>query len=129
MRKLIDKFGIYTRHLQNAIADMSKQLDWAALQGKFNKLIELKVILCAAFLLDVLTEAKIFSLYMQKSDSDLIDIVGAAQSTKRHYVKLQKKMENDPEFVFTLLTLASMITKVKKDNNTESWLYQDQVLK
>ena len=66
---------------------------------------------------------------MQKSNSNLIDIVGAAQSTKCHYVKLQKKMENDPEFVFTLLALASMISKVNKDNNTESWLYQDQMLK
>ena len=37
-------------------------------------------------------------------------------------------MENNPEFVFTLPTLASMISKVKKDNDTESWLYQDQNL-
>ena len=100
------------------IADTSKQFDRATLQGKFNKLKESKVILHAAFLLDALTEAKIFSLFMQKSDSNLIDIVGAAQSTKCHYGKLQKKMENDPEFVFTFLTLASMISEVKKDNNT-----------
>ena len=38
-------------------------------------------------------------------------------------------MENDPEFVFTLPTLACMISKVKKDKDTESWLYQDQMLK
>ena len=38
-------------------------------------------------------------------------------------------MEKDPEFVFTLPTLASVISKVKKDNNTESWLYQNQMLK
>ena len=120
MRKLVGKFGLCTHHLQNVIADTSKQLDRATLQGKFNKLIKSEVILRAAFLIDVLMEAKIFSLYTQKSDSNLIDIVGAAQSTKRHYVKLRKKMENDPEFVFTLPTLASMISKVKKDNDTES---------
>ena len=99
MHKLIDQFGLYTHHLQNVIADTSKQLDRSTLQGKFNKLIESKVILRAAFLLDV------------------------------HYVKLRKKMENDPEFVFTLPTLASVISEVKKDNDTESWLYQDQMLK
>ena len=44
-------------------------------------------------------------------------------------MKLQKNMENYPEFVFTLPTLASMISKVKKDSDTESWLYQDQMLK
>ena len=113
MRKLVDKFGLYTHHLQNVIADTSKQLDRATLQEKFNKLIESKVILCATFLLDVLTEAKIFSLCTQKSDSNWINIVGAAQSTKRYYVKLRKKMENDPESVFTLPTLASVISEVK----------------
>ena len=66
---------------------------------------------------------------MQKSNSNLIDIVGAAQSTKCHYVKLQKKMENDPEVVFTLPTLAFVISKVKKVSDTELWLYQDQMLK
>ena len=129
MCKLVDKFGVYTHHLQNVIADTSKQLDRATLQGKFNKLIESKVILSAAFLLDVLTEAKIFSLYTQKSDSNLMNIVDTAQSAKPHCVKLQKKMENNPEFVFTLLTLASAISKVKKDNDTEPWLYLDQTLK
>ena len=98
-------------------------------RGKFSKLIESKVILRAAFLLDVFTEAKIFSLYTQKSDSNLIDIVGAAKSTKRHYVKLRKKMENNPEFVLTFPRLPSVICEVKKDNDTESWLYQDQMLK
>ena len=44
-------------------------------------------------------------------------------------MKLQKKMDNNAKFVFTLLTLASVISKVKKDNNRESWLYQDQTLK
>ena len=129
MRKLIDKFGLYTHHLQNVIVDTSMQLDRATLHWKFNKLIKSKVFLRAAFLLDALTEAKIFSLCTQKSDSNLIDIVSAVQSTKRHYVKLQKKIENDPEFVFTLPKLASVISEVKKDNDTESWLYQDQTLK
>ena len=115
MRKLVDKFGLYIHYLQKVIADICKQLDRATLQGRFNKLIESKVLPCAAFLLDVLTESKIFFLYTEKSDSNLIDIVGAAQSTKHHYVKLRKKMENDPEFVFTLPALAS---EVKKDSDT-----------
>ena len=68
MCKLVDKFGLYTHHLQNMTADTYKQLDRATLQGKFNKRIKSKVILCAAFLLDVLREAKIFSWCMQKSD-------------------------------------------------------------
>ena len=58
MCKLVDKFGVYAHHLQNVITDTSKQLDRATLQGRFNKLIESKVTLCAVFLLYVLTEAK-----------------------------------------------------------------------
>ena len=123
MCELVAKFGLHTHHLQNVIAETSTQLDRATLQGKFNKLIESKVILRAVFPLDLLKKAKIFTLYMQKSDSNLTDIVRATQGTKCHYVKLWKKMENNPEFVFTLLTLAYMISEVKKSNNTESWLY------
>ena len=37
-------------------------------------------------------------------------------------------MESDPELVFILPTLTSVISKAKKDD-TESWLYQDQTLK
>ena len=33
MLKLVDKFGLYTHYLKNVIADTSKQLDRAALQG------------------------------------------------------------------------------------------------
>ena len=38
MEKLVNKFGLYTQHIQNIIADTTKQLDRAKLLGKFNKL-------------------------------------------------------------------------------------------
>ena len=66
MEKLVSKFVLYTQHIQNIIADTTKQLDCAKLQGKFNKSIESKVILQAAFLLDILAEAKILSLCTQE---------------------------------------------------------------
>ena len=83
MRKLVDKFGLHTHHLQDVIADISKQLDRATLQGKLDKLNKSKVILHAAFLLDVLTEAKIFSLYTQKSCRNLIQIRSTLLATYR----------------------------------------------
>ena len=66
MEKFVNKFGVYMQHIQNIITDTTKQLDRAKLQGKFNKLIESKVILQAAFLLDILAEAKILSLCTQE---------------------------------------------------------------
>ena len=112
-------FGLYMQHIQNIIADTTKELHPAKLQGKFNKLIESKVILQAAFLLDILAEAKVFSLCTQKADANIIDITDAAQSTQHHYNGLKKKLNKDPEFVFKLTpTLASVLSEIKK-NDTE----------
>ena len=90
LEKLVNKFGLYMQHIQNIIADTTKELHAAKLQGKFNKLIESKVILQAAFLLDILAEAKVFSLCTQKADANIIDITDAAQSTQHHYNGLKK---------------------------------------
>ena len=111
-------FGLYTQHIQNIIADTTKELHPAKLQGKFNKLIESKVILQAAFLLDILAEAKVFSLCTQKADADIIDITDAAQSTQHHYNGLKKKLNKDPELVVKLPTLVSVLSEIKK-NDTE----------
>ena len=111
-------FGLYTQHIQNIIADTTKELHPAKLQGKFNKLIESKVILQAAFLLDILAEAKVFSLCTQKADADIIDITDAAQSTQHHYNGLKKKLKKDPELVVKLPTLVSVLSEIKK-NDTE----------
>ena len=118
LEKLVNKFGLYMQHIQNIIADTTKELHAAKLQGKFNKLIESKVILQAAFLLDILAEAKVFSLCTQKADANIIDITDAAQSTQHHYNGLKKKLNKDPEFVFKLPTLASVLLEIKK-NDTE----------
>ena len=118
LEKLVNKFGLYMQHIQNIIADTTKELHAAKLQGKFNKLIESKVILQAAFLLDILAEAKVFSLCTQKADANIIDITDAAQSTQHHYNGLKKKLNKDPEFVFKLPTLASVLSEIKK-NDTE----------
>ena len=71
MQNLVDKYGLYTSHLQNVIADTTKQTDRALLQGKFNKLIDAKVLLHGAFFIDILTEAKNFSRTTQRSDIKL----------------------------------------------------------
>ena len=72
MQKLADEFGLYTQHIQNVIADTSKTLDRATLQGKYNKLIDAKVLLRGSLLIDILAEAKKFSLTSQKTISALM---------------------------------------------------------
>ena len=45
MQKLVEKYGLYMSHLQNLIADTTKQTDFALLQGKFEKYVDAKVFL------------------------------------------------------------------------------------
>ena len=75
MERLVEKFGLYTQHLENVLESIRSSKDKAILQGKFNKLIDSKVLLRSAFFLDILTEAKKFSLVKQKNDINIINVV------------------------------------------------------
>ena len=67
-----------------------------------------------------------FSLCTQKADTNITDITDAAQSTQRHYNRLKKKLDKDPEFVFKLSTLASVLSEIKENDREKT--YQDQKL-
>ena len=71
MGKLNDKFGIYAAHL-DVIADTSKQCDCTTLQGKYKKLTKANVLLCSAFLSDLLLPAKTLNLATQKENTLLL---------------------------------------------------------
>ena len=77
---------------------------------------------------DVLSAAKQFSLFIQKSDIDIISIVDSVESTKQNYGKLLRKFEVDAENIFALLTLKSVIDAIESDKEGEP-SYQGQKLK
>ena len=83
MGRLIEKFGLYTMHLQNVIRATRSSKDRSTLERKFKKLIDPKVLLCSALFKDVLADAKIFNLLMQKQNIDILKIFEAVESTKR----------------------------------------------
>ena len=60
MGRVIEKFGLYTQHLQHSIDTAKKSQGHTTLQGKFTKLINAKFLLRCALLTDVLAEAKHF---------------------------------------------------------------------
>ena len=66
MGRVIEKFGLYTQHLQHSIDTAKKSQDRVTLQGKFTKLINTKSLLRCALFTDVLAEAKHFSLITQE---------------------------------------------------------------
>ena len=62
MERVIDKFGLHTRQLGDFISREKNSKNWISVQGKLNMLLEAQVILRSAFLKDMLTQAKKFTL-------------------------------------------------------------------
>lgn len=48
MEKIIDKFDLFSQHLNNTISDTFKKIDRATFQDKFNKPTDAKDLLRAA---------------------------------------------------------------------------------
>ena len=95
MGRLVDKFGLYTRHLKEFIDREKNSKTRATVQGKLNKLLDAQVLLRSAFLKDVLSPAKVFSLITQKKDPHIIETVEGVEQTKRAYRRLLKKFQHD----------------------------------
>ena len=113
---VINKYRLYCQHLQHVITDTKKSKDKTMLQGKFNKLVDAKILLHSCFFIDVLTPAKTFSLQTQKSDIIFINIVDYVDTTKLNYKKLLKRFESDKNNAFVLLpTLKSIINKIENN--------------
>lgn len=75
MLGLLNKFGLYLQHIENVIADTSKQTDKATLEGKRRKMVNFKTLILCAFFIDILEPAKIYSLVSQENDSNIVKIV------------------------------------------------------
>ena len=68
MGRMIDKFGLYTRHLKAFISREKNSKNKATVKGKLDKLLDAEVILRSAFLKDVLAPAKMFSQLEERSE-------------------------------------------------------------
>ena len=128
MQRFVDKFGLYCQHLQHAIPETKSSKDRAKLQGKFDKLVDAKVLLRSSFFVDVLSAAKQFSLATQKDGTNIISIVDNVESTKRSYEKLLRKFETDGNKIFSLPTLKSVVTEIESNEDGEPE-YQGQKVK
>ena len=126
MGRLIEKVGLYTQHLQNAIATSGSAKDKSTSEGKFKKLIDAKVLLRSALFKDILADAKVFSLLTQKHTIDIIKIIDSVESTKNNYERLRKKLEKIPEYVFELPTLKMVIDEIESNTEDGEPIYQNQ---
>ena len=111
---VIEKRGLYTKHLQNVTLTGANVKARATLEGKYAKLVDQKVLLAH----DVLAETKSFSLKTQKIDVSIIDVVQAVKNTKQNYQQLLKHLEKGPALILKLPTL-KLITDLAEANEDD----------
>ena len=126
MDHLIEKFGLYCVRLNNIISTTSNSKENATLEGKFNRLVDAKVLLPCALFIDILAEAKKFNLITQKTDINVINILDLVKSTKNNYERLFRKLSKNQDLVFQLLTLRLVIDAIESNDEDGDALYQDQ---
>ena len=90
MGRFIEKFGLYTMHLKNVITASHPSKNRSTFEGKLKKLIDAKVLPRSALLIDVLAEAKIFSLLTQKQNIGIFKIFEAVASNFLKQLNQQK---------------------------------------
>ena len=117
MDRLVEKFGLYAQHLQNVISTSLNKVDKSTLEGKFAKLVDAKVLLSCALFIDVLAEAKKFSLITQKSDVDIITIIDYVESTKYSYERLLKWLRKNSTNVFKLPTVKLVVEAIESNED------------
>ena len=126
MGRVIEKFGLYTQHLQHSINTAKKFQDRITLQGKFTKLINAEFLLRCALFTDVLAEVKHFSLITQEQNIDIIRILDSVENTKHNYERLLKKLRKNPAYVFQLPTVTLVTEEIESNGEDGETMHQNQ---
>ena len=82
MEEMLDKYGVYMKHIENVLADEKKKTAKATSHGKRGKLLEAATLFCVAFFFDFLESTKMFSLISQKEDINILTITDILEDTQ-----------------------------------------------
>ena len=132
MGRLVEKFGLYVQHLRDIIPTTKSSNDRATLQGKLKKLVNAPVLMRSAFFIDILAEARRFSLVTQEKNINIIRMLDAVETTKCNYERLLKRVTKNPAYIFELPTLKLVVdaaTESLEDEdgeNSGAAMYQKQ---
>ena len=114
--QIVDKLGVYVQHIENIIADTSKKAsDRDALTGEVRKLKCASLVLRSALFIDLLDNARKFSVISQKAEVNILLMIDTLDDTLLHYQMLLMKLKKDPAFVFELPTLKSVLSRIEGD--------------
>ncbi|XP_065671716.1 zinc finger protein 862-like [Hydra vulgaris] len=118
LEMILDKYGVYMKHLENMTADFSyTQAERAKFKGYHQQWNHGRIPLYIALFIEVLSPAKLLSLSFQSNEIDSVASSGFIEQTKKQLSRLKKKEFND------LLTVKRFLAKVK--NNTGKYSFQD----
>ena len=92
MGRVIEKFALYVRHMENIIPETLCSKNRATLKGKLNRLVNTSVALRSAFFTDILAEVKRFSMIKHEKGINVIKILDAVETTKLNYERLKKEI-------------------------------------
>ena len=81
----------------------------------------------SAFLKDLLTPAKVFSLVTQKQDLHIIETVEGVEKIKRNYKQLLKKVQRYSNQVSELPTLKSVIKEIEGESDDDKEVIESNV--
>jgi hypothetical protein len=87
MKAFVDKRVLYLAHIQNVIADTSKQNDKATLEGKRRRIAKASVLLKSAMYADIMEPwpARLLALVNQKTSKvDIVKQVDAVEKPSRN---------------------------------------------
>ena len=113
-------------HLNDIISTTTNTKEKATLEGKFNKLVDPKVLLHCALFTDIIAEGKKFSLITQKSDINIIDILDLVESAKNNCERWFRKLSKNQDLVLKLPTLKLVIDAIESYDEDGDALCQDQ---
>ena len=128
MKAFVDKRGLYLAHIQNVIADTSKQNDKATLEGKRRRIAKASVLLKSAMYADILEPARLLSLVNQKtSEVDIVKQVDAVDKTLRKYEIMKRRAEESGATATSVLpTVKHVLSVIEEEGLSVSQEHQYQ---
>ena len=116
MGGLLGNFGLYVMQLKDSVSSAKNSAARATLQGKLEKLVDAKLLLCSAFLTDVLAEAKKFSLLTQEKNVNVVECCGINKIQLR---ATPEKIQDSNGYILTLSNFKSIFNAVESQEDED----------
>ena len=121
IKSFIDKRGLYLLHVQNVIADETKNNDKATLEGKRSRITQGSLLLKCTMYVDILEPARQFSLITQKTtDVNIVKQVSPVNTTLAKYKIMSEKVNKDATSAASSLpTVQHVLSVIEQEGSSQ----------